>query len=189
RSRVSAGATSAPRNGRQKARKVKPIVSGIIPSPSCAGFARRAVFFSDRRFYVAGRKTATLERQTCDVLPIFTRIGRAYGKVREIGTVSRGIARDQGQAGDRGMGADEEIRKHARPAAAGPAVGLEGLSGKKKRLPRDGQMVQLRKRDHRIEIGNIPVAYRKLGIDDIVDPERTEQRGGFQLRLRPCGPD
>src|SRR5690606_26399691 len=126
RSRVRAGAISAPRNGRQKAAKVRPIVSGVIPSPHPR--ASPVVILQKGQSVVSTwpcTNSPPLTGRGAAFLPslIVRRGGGAKIEVGKIGAVPPDIAGDEGQSRHRGMGADEEVRQDARPAAACLAVG------------------------------------------------------------------
>ena len=107
---------------------------------------------------------------------------------REIGAVARGIARDQGHACDRRMGADEEVRQDAGFGAAATTVSTEYLGCEKKSRPRYFGHHEADRVDCRIQLVDSCESWCGFGINDGVNRQAITRRCGVELLLRPIDP-
>ena len=89
----------------------------------------------------------------------------------EIGAVAPHVARQQRQPGRAGMGADQEVRQHARARSAAGAVGAEYLAGQEQAGPWDRMDLDADCGQHGIHILDTRIAHGHFSIGDVADDQ------------------
>ena len=107
---------------------------------------------------------------------------------RKVRAVARGIAGEKDQAGDRGMGADVEVRQGGSTPAAALPIADEALPSEEARLPRQGESQEVLLREGVLEILDPLESDRNLGIDERIDREGGSLGAFGEGLLRPGGP-
>ena len=106
---------------------------------------------------------------------------------REIGSVPRRVAGENRIAANGGMGADQEVRKHALLPPAKHAIEPERLRRRKGRCKGQPLAQERTFGKQRLDRVGIVIAIGKFGIDDLVDdanwsPDQRYQRGSRTAR-------
>lgn len=116
------------------------------------------------------------------------RLRRDQGDGRKVCPEPTRVPGKQGNAFDRGVSTDEEIRQNtALCPAAGPVLG-ENLAGHEQCRARRRQDIDVQPLKSRIDVLHASGAHRQLCINDTVDSNRTGKPGGFELPFRPICP-
>jgi len=113
---------------------------------------------------------------------------RDHLHLRKVGAVRARVAREDGQARDLRMRADEEVGQHARAGPAGPAVPQIRFSGQEEGRNRRAVEGNIELRESILDIGLVGESGRELGVDRFVDDDRPVRGLPVQLLGRPVEP-
>ena len=139
----------------------------------------------------AGPRRSHRGSHTAGPVPSLTLLAALWSddlESRKVRAVARRIAGEQDQAGDRGMGADVEVRQRGSTPAAASPIADEALPGEEARFPRQGKSQEVRLRESVLEILNPLESDRNLGIDERIDREGGSLGAFGEGLLRPGGP-